>query len=206
MSTKKKVSTKTATKPKAPTKAELQAKIKSLESELNSIKPQDSKSRRREFDLRADDFVDVISLCSSTLSLSTEGFGKGRIYTFTKFGERKPIIYSNVMLIIEHQMKFIRAGLFYIADKDVVKRHGLEEIYNKILTKEVMEEIISCSKSSIELYETANGEQRKVINRIIISQLVAGKNVDLNVVSSISRIGKKDLVSLAEETKMNKGI
>ena len=205
MSTKKDKDAKNTTKKaKPPTKGELYAEVERLTSELESISKNSGSSRKRKFDLRADDFVDVISLCSSTLSLSTEGYGKGKIYTFTKFGERKPIIYSDVMSIIEHQMKFIRAGLFYIADKDVVKRHGLEEVYSLILTKEKMEEIIVCNKSSIELYETASKDQRKTINRILVSKLADGEDIDLNVVSSISRIGGKDLVTMAEEAKANK--
>lgn len=205
------MSTENKNKSKAPTKQELLEKLEEQErliaellSRTNSGAVSDV-ANQRDRELKADDLITVVSLYNGKLNLSTLGNGKGTVFKFTKFGEKKRILYSDLIAVIENQRSFLEAGRFYIEDSDVVRRHGLNDLYKNILTKEKMEEVFQCNpESSLELYKIANESQRDVINRILINKLVNEEDIDLNIVSSISLLGKKKLIEIADEIKYSK--
>jgi len=200
-------------KQKAPLKVEIEAMLKEamatnkqLMERLLKLEthPQnlDTKVDKEEKELRSDDFITVVSLCNFKLNLSTEGFGKGRKYAFRKFGEKKRISYRDLISIIETNMSFLEAGYFYILDSRVIEKHGFEEMYENILSREKFEEALACNQeTSIELYKVANERQRKMIDRTLVHKIVEGENIDLNVVSLISNIGSTDIRKTAEDAK-----
>ena len=151
--------------------------------------------------IRLDSYIEVMSLFPGTLSLSTEPLGQGRRFKFTKFGETKRMLYNDLASVMEGYRRFMEEGVFYILNDRVVRKHGLNDIYERILTKEQIEKIIQCDpKVAVKFYEQATVSQREVVNGMLIKELKDG-NPDLNVISQISKIADLDLVKIARDSK-----
>ena len=96
-----------------------------------------------DIDINPQKYITVISLCSGQLNLSTLPGGKGKVFSFQKFGESKRIMYQNLVDIIEVSPRFLNDGFYYIADKKVIRKHGLNSVYDNLLTKEMIENIFT---------------------------------------------------------------
>jgi len=151
--------------------------------------------------IRLDSYIEVMSLFPGTLSLSTESLGKGKKFTFRKFGEVKRMLYNDFASVIEHYSRFLEEGYFYILNERVIRKHGLNDIYERILTKEQIEKIIQCDpKVAIKFYEQATSSQREFVNGMLVNEIKNG-NPDLNIVSKISKLADVDLVKIAKDSK-----
>lgn len=148
----------------------------------------------------ADEFIPVMNICPMRLTLTTEPYG-GKETNFGGFGDVKRISYGDLVLIMNSHPRFVEQGFYYIMDERVVKKHGLSEVYNTILTKEKIEKIIDMGDEALGLYRSANETQRNFINGILIRKLINEEDIDLNMVSKISKISGIDLVEKARETR-----
>jgi len=191
---------------KEPTKKELLERLAKLEAMILSQQSkeipviEDTADPIFENDIRQDEYINVVSLCDMRLTLSTEGYGKGRLFSFAKFGDKKRILYSDLARIIESHAKFLEGGYFYILDPRVIRVHGLDDVYEKLMTKEQIERILE-GGDVIEIYTSANPRQQKVIQSILIEKLIENPDsLDLNFVDKISRISGVKLADKAQES------
>lgn len=179
----------------------MKAYIESLELKLKEA--EDRASRPTESGgLKQDSYVRVVSLINYPLNLSTKEFGQGEVKKFTHFGETKKILYRDLVDILEAYRHFQERGYFYILDPEVVRQHGLDDIYANILTKESIEKILQTnSDECVALYKLANPGQQEIIIDLLVEKLRADRNaVNLNVIDQLSRISKVDIVKRADET------
>lgn len=180
--------------------AQMQQEIGSLKEQLNNKSENSlpsynvSKAEDQdEFDvnyIKQDDYVKVISLCDHPLYLSTEPKGRGRHYVFPDFGSQKRIIYSDLNKLMDNHQNFLEQGKFFIADKRVIRRHGLDDTYSKILSKEIIERIVGgdiSSNDAVSLYKSSSLAQQTIIRDMIIKKLIDGEQLDLNMVDKISK-------------------
>jgi hypothetical protein len=198
----------------------LQKQVEVLTQQLKNMIPNKARdsapTNMKEFDdledsnstkVSGDDYIKVISLCPYYLNLSTQSKGRGKLYTFSKFGEVKRIIYRDLIEIIENHSNFLNDGLFLIMNRDVIRRHGLDDLYEKLLTKEKIETILEGNQSdAVNMFRAANPKQQDLICNMIISEMADGKEMDLNFLDRISRvvatrIDKYDIVEKVEDTK-----
>ena len=175
---------------------------KLMGEKVNSI-PETENIEDDEVKIDHDAYIKVMSLCSHTLTLSTKMGGKGgKSFNFEKFGQVKRILYYDLVDIIENHQNFLNDGLFMILDKKVIRRHGLDELYTKLLTKENMERILEGNESdAVNLFKTANKKQQESICNLIIIEMVNGRDIDLNFVDRLSRVVGFDLIKKVEESK-----
>ena len=173
-------------------KTELQQK-----SAGNSIRDEDN--------IRADDYVMIMSLIDHELNLSTHKNGTGKLFKFKKFGETKRVLYSDLTEILENHFSFAEAGYFYILDKRILRLYTLlESAYENVLDKDKIEKILACKNKDEALlfYSTANPKQQKIINEMIISKVRDNADsINLNIVDAISRVAKINLVEQANIAK-----
>ena len=109
--------------------AELEQQLKNQTNpnkELNGDMPD------ADIDIRPDKYIQVMSLCPHPLNLSRN---RGKPIRFSRFGESKRIIYSDLVDIIDNHPTFTEEGLYYIMNADVIHRHGLEDFYIDILKR-----------------------------------------------------------------------
>ena len=149
----------------------------------------------------ADEYIPVVNLYPGLLTLSTEPNGTGRQHNFPSFGDRRNVSYQDLVRIIDNNQGFLEKGFFYILDERVIRKHGLDEVYKKLATKEKLEKAFELKDNALEIYEFANEHQRKFIDRVLISKIRDGKNVDLNLVKKIEEISGVDIMEKAREAK-----
>jgi hypothetical protein len=158
-----------------------------------------------EIEISSQKYITVISLCPNELNLSTVQGGKGKTFTFQKFGETKSIMYQYLVDIMDATPRFLNEGYYYIADKKVIRRHGLNLIYDTLLKKKVIEDIFNGTLTNDEigsLYKSANPSQQSVVRDLIIQKLMTDENsVDMNTVATISKISHIDILKQVEDNK-----
>jgi hypothetical protein len=185
----------------------LENQVKELQNQLTLLMS-NKKTKSEPKENGTDGYVKVMSLTPHMLNLSTEGNGKGKIFTFHKFGEVKRILYHNLVDILEGNQKFHEQGLFYIMDKNVIEKHGLVEMYEKILTKELIEKIINGENQTdaVNIFQSATEKQQDFVCDMFIQKIFNGETVDLNLADRLSRVMQKrikdyDIQKKAEEAK-----
>lgn len=148
------------------------------------------------------DYIKVMSLLPYRLNLCTKGKGQGKVYRFDTLYQVKRIIYADMVDILEVNREFLEAGYFIILNPKLVRAHGLDDIYEKILSKEKIEQIWDGTDESIALFVTANKKQQEIIAEIVIEKLVNADGViDLNLVDKLSRISGTNISAKAENLK-----
>lgn len=184
--------------------AMLKAKIAELESlQQKSNQVSEVEEEVEDKKIQQDDYINVMSLLPYNLNLSTKEGGQGSIKKFTKFGEVKRILYRDLVDIMEVNKNFLESGYFYIMNPQLIRQHGLDDVYSKILTKEKMEELLATKTDSVvDLYSSANEGQQEILVQLLIDQVKDNPNsVNLNVIDKISRISKVDISKKAEEAR-----
>ena len=164
----------------------------------------DDEYEEEEIDINPQKYITVISLYSGQLNLSTLPGGKGKVFTFDAFGQPKKIMYQNLVDVMESYPRFMNEGFYYIADKKVQRRHGLDEVYSKLLTKKMIEDIFTENMTDEDagaMYKSASKQQQSTIIDLIVRKLVSQTVVDMNLVSTISRISGIDIAKKVEEDK-----
>ena len=148
-----------------------------------------------------DELIPVMSLLDYPLNLMNQSNGKAK-YRFERFGQKKEILYQDILRIIEDYQTFLAFGYFIILDKRVVERHGLQEIQSKILTKEKIERVLDGSPDAFALYKECSPEQQRVIIGMLTQKVIqTPDSVDMNIVDQISRFSKINIIQNAEESK-----
>lgn len=180
----------------------LKAKIAELEKNSKEVVTT-HKEEIEDRKIQQDEYISVMSLLPYNLNLSTKEGGQGSTKKFTKFGEVKKILYKDLVEILEVHSNFLEAGYFYILDPTLIRHHGLDDTYSKILTKDKIEEILLAnSDECITLYNSSNEKQQEIIVQLLVDKLKdAPGSLNLNMVDRISRISKVDIIKKAEESK-----
>lgn len=152
-----------------------------------------NQSKQDYVNISPNDMIEVVSLCNDKLNLNTKNHGDGNRYSFEEFGETKNIMFSEIAQIKETQRNFARKGYFFVNNVSAVRLLGLEEDYKKILSLEKIKEILTNSPDSDKLLKSANVGQQGIIANMLISMLVEGKDVDMNLVRKVSDISGVDI-------------
>ena len=178
---------------------------------LNSTVDSDEEDELNNIVIDPVTYIKVMSLDPGLLCLATaEPKNHPKYFTFKKFGEVKRILYSDLNNIIEIDERFLQEGRFIILNRSVVRKHGFDETYSKILTKDKIDQILygENQTDAVNLFKSTNETQQKNICNLILQKLVDGESLDLNLVDRISREWGKiidddqySLVKKAEESK-----
>lgn len=191
----------------------LQAQIEALKSQVEKQpEPRTVKNEFADFeedddfdniDIRPDAYIKVVSLTPYMLNLSTQPGGRGKLFTFPTFGTVKRIMYKDLVDILEVQRHFMSDGLFYIADKRVIRKNGLDAEYENILSKEKIEAILSGKSNDIvSIFKSATKKQQEFICDLIAEKLIQNSDsVDMNLVDKISRASGIKILEKVEEAR-----
>lgn len=157
--------------------------------------------REREDEIYSDEYINVLNICPTALTLSTEPGGKGRVINFSKFGETKRISYTDLVRVMDTHPTFLEKGFFYILDERVIRKHGLTEVYKSILDKDKLDKILDMGLDALSIYKQANETQREFINGTLIRRIRDEVYVDLNLVSKIEKISGVKLMEIARDAR-----
>lgn len=147
--------------------------------------------------------IPFISLSLGTLNLSTEGDGKGDIFTFEHFGDNLMIPMTQAKQIIRKNKNFIREGLVYIDDEEFIKSERLTSSYKNILSKEEIESLITKKKKDFEsTFNNMTKSQQELIAGLIVDKIRKDEEVDMNIIQVINTSLKTDLIREVEDFKL----
>ena len=147
--------------------------------------------------LSADEDISVVNLCEGELNISTEGFGKGTVYTFNYKGEELPIPLIDLKAIVRNNKSFAQGGAFYILDERAVKECKLATHYKKMLSDEQMLSLFDNSADKvIELYKLAPKTQQDIIVDAVVNKRYNKEKVDANILLELGKLCGRDLMGI----------
>lgn len=175
------------------------ANISEMAKVIESLKNNNSEHIMPIVQIGDDRDILVVSLYDGILNVSTDGYGQGENYQFTYFGEEQTIPLSDLKKIIRKEKKRISEGLLYIDDPEIIKSERLTSAYKKILNKEKIEELFTKSQKLFkESFDEMTQGQKDIFAQLIVSRLIGGKEVDMNIVDLVSKSVGRDLKDIAE--------
>lgn len=130
--------------------------------------------------------IPVVSLSDGDVWLKTSNGNSGKYFHFDKFGHRLAITYGDLLDVISMNRSFIEDGTVYICDEQVVKNNYLEDAYKKILSPDMITNILNfdVSKLSELIANTTLTIQESIIS-ILVKKINANEYVDMNKISAI---------------------
>lgn len=143
--------------------------------------------------------IKIISLFHGSLNLSD---GLNAKLSFSKYGQTKNCLYGKLIDIVNHDMKFAKEGLFYIADEAAVYHLGLSDDYKHIQPKEVLDNICEYDDSIIKnIGNTLTDEQKENLSFGLAKRMYEGENFDLNKIKILSDAININIEGLCQEMK-----
>jgi hypothetical protein len=176
---------------------ELKNEISEIKKTIESLK-EGKFNNQNELDIPINKPIKVMSLYYGILTLKTANRG-GKHFRFDNFGDIMPIIYNDLALCISSQRRFFRDGFCIILDESVIKTHGLEKDYKKILNKETIDNFLEFDKNKIsELFNNTTLQLQRTIVDSISQKLINKEIVDMNKIDLISKLYGQDIKKMME--------
>lgn len=150
-----------------------------------------SKFQYKEYvDINPTKRIPVVSLRIGVLNLPTgDPRSFARKYRFGKFGETQLINYSDLADILHWKLDYAKKGYIYIDDPDVVSNFGLVDLYQNLIDKNKIENILQYSiKELIDIYSKLPNALQITIADLVAQKIFNGENIDLNKVAAMSKI------------------
>lgn len=148
---------------------------------------------------RPDDMIRIQSLTKGELCLNVRG---RTVISFSKYGDIKPVLYSELMSIVNNNRTFAETGAFYIIDDASVYYLGLSRFYDNILSYEQIESLEFLNDDTLkEILPRIPDRQKRVIASILARKIFKDEKVDRNKVDVISKYCDIDIVGKAREMR-----
>lgn len=148
---------------------------------------------------RPDAMIRLQSLTKGELCLNVNG---SVAINFDKYGDIKPVLYSELMNIVNNNRLFAEEGAFYIMDDASVKYLGLSRYYDSILSYDEIEQLESYSDEELRtIIPKVSDFQKDVISLVFASRMYNDEPVDRNKVEVISKACEIDIAKRAREMK-----
>lgn len=182
--------------------AAMKKRMAELEEFLSASSSQEPLAEEDRGKIQQDEYIPVMSLLPYPLNLSTKEGGQGSTKKFIKFGEIKKILYSELVDIMEVHRTFMEAGYFYILDPRVIRQHGLDELYERILDKKMFDDLFSSQDLDhcVSIYEKATPQQKEVIVSFFVDKLAENPgSVNLNLVDRLARLSGVNIQERARD-------
>ena len=173
------------------------------EQPVNTMQKQDVEVVRKNYDNlrqpRPDAMIRLQSLTKGELCLNVNG---SVAINFDKYGDIKPVLYSELMNIVNNNRRFAEEGAFYIMDDASVKYLGLSRYYDNILSYDEIESLESYSDDKLRTIITKISDfQKDVVSLVFANRIYNDEQVDRNKVEVISKACEIDIAKRAREMK-----
>ena len=176
---------------------------KKAEQPVNTVQKQDVEVVRKNYDNlrqpRPDAMIRLQSLTKGELCLNVNG---SVAINFDKYGDIKPVLYSELMNIVNNNRRFAEEGAFYIMDDASVKYLGLSRYYDNILSYDEIESLESYSDDELRTIITKISDfQKDVVSLVFANRIYNDEQVDRNKIEVISKACEIDIAKRAREMK-----
>ena len=176
---------------------------KKAEQPVNTVQKQDVAAVRKNYDNlrqpRPDAMIRLQSLTKGELCLNVNG---SVAINFDKYGDIKPVLYSELMNIVNNNRRFAEEGAFYIMDDASVKYLGLSRYYDNILSYDEIESLESYSDDELRtIVPKISDFQKDVVSLVFANRIYNDEQVDRNKIEVISKACEIDIAKRAREMK-----
>lgn len=176
---------------------------KKEEQPVNTVQKQDVAVVRKNYDNlrqpRPDAMIRLQSLTKGELCLNVNG---SVAINFDKYGDIKPVLYSELMNIVNNNRRFAEEGAFYIMDDASVKYLGLSRYYDNILSYDEIESLESYSDDELRtIIPKISDFQKDVVSLVFANRIYNDEQVDRNKIEVISKACEIDIAKRAREMK-----
>ena len=174
-----------------------------VEQPVNTVQKQEVVVARKNYDNlrqpRPDAMIRLQSLTKGELCLNVNG---SVAINFDKYGDIKPVLYSELMNIVNNNRLFAEEGAFYIMDDASVKYLGLSRYYDNILSYDEIESLESYSDDELRtIVPRISDFQKDVVSLVFANRIYNDEQVDRNKVEVISKACEIDIAKRAREMK-----
>lgn len=191
----KKTTTKTKTNEEKSTidlekqNAELLELIKSMKSEIDTLKSQQVPvviQQNSNSDLTRT--VKVISLIANDYVLSTQPNGRGAVFRFEGYGDFKNIKFTEMQSVLQIYGKQFEEGFAVLENEKDYVDLGIGYVYNNVLSKEDFDKLLELdSDESIEKILELSDDMLENVLRIIANNIINHKNYDYNKINILQQ-------------------
>ena len=173
------------------------------EQPVNTVQKQDVAAVMKNYDNlrqpRPDAMIRLQSLTKGELCLNVNG---SVAINFDKYGDIKPVLYSELMNIVNNNRRFAEEGAFYIMDDASVKDLGLSRYYDNILSYDEIESLESYSDDELRtIVPKISDFQKDVVSLVFANRIYNDEQVDRNKIEVISKACEIDIAKRAREMK-----
>lgn len=141
--------------------------------------------------------IEVISLITGSLVLTTTGKDSGQKYEFKNQFDSVLIPESDLRAIVRSMPKTAHGGYFYITDSKFVEDVKLTSAYRNMRDKNDLVEMFNKSHNEfMDIYNNCPQGQQKVIVDMVIAKKLNGEFVDANILIELGKACKRDLMSI----------
>lgn len=141
--------------------------------------------------------IEVVSLVTGQLILSTNGRSDGKLYSFSKQYEEQAIPVADLKAICSSMKSTAMNGKFFIDDAEFVREAGLSSSYRNMLDRTKMANVLSLSVDEfISTFKAIPKAQKGIIQNMIKDKRLNGEFVDANIMMALKDLTGVDFMSI----------
>lgn len=167
----------------------MQAQMESLQNQFNAQNSDNNNIVVTQSD-NITRTVKVISLVPNTYNLTTQPNGRGKIYTFNKFGDSLNIRFTDMQDILNIYGQQFESGMAILTNKKDYDDLAIGYLWDSVISKDKLDRLLELKdEESIDAILNIDKDTQERIARIIAQKIFDGVNYNYNVIRDLEDNG-----------------
>lgn len=168
---------------------EMQAQMESLQNQFNAQNSDNNNIVVTQSD-NITRTVKVISLVPNTYNLTTQPNGRGKLYTFNKFGDSLNIRFTDMQDILNIYGQQFESGMAILTNKKDYDDLAIGYLWDSVISKDKLDRLLELKdEESIDAILNMDKDTQERIARIIAQKIFDGVNYNYNVIRDLEDNG-----------------
>lgn len=167
----------------------MQAQMESLQNQFNAQNSDNNNIIVTQSD-NITRTVKVISLVPNTYNLTTQPNGRGKLYTFNKFGDSLNIRFTDMQDILNIYGQQFESGMAILTNKKDYDDLAIGYLWDSVISKDKLDRLLELKdEESIDVILNMDKDTQERIARIIAQKIFDGVNYNYNVIRDLEDNG-----------------
>lgn len=167
----------------------MQAQMESLQNQFNAQNSDNNNIVVAQSD-NITRTVKVISLVPNTYNLTTQPNGRGKLYTFNKFGDSLNIRFTDMQDILNIYGQQFESGMAILTNKKDYDDLAIGYLWDSVISKDKLDRLLELKdEESIDAILNMDKDTQERIARIIAQKIFDGVNYNYNVIRDLEDNG-----------------
>lgn len=167
----------------------MQAQMESLQNQFNAQNSDNNNIVVTQSD-NITRTVKVISLVPNTYNLTTQPNGRGKLYTFNKFGDSLNIRFTDMQDILNIYGQQFESGMAILTNKKDYDDLAIGYLWDSVISKDKLDRLLELKdEESIDAILNMDKDTQERIGRIIAQKIFDGVNYNYNVIRDLEDNG-----------------